>query len=232
MPTTTTNITPGQPYTFLFNSYRNATGASCRVRLIRISTQTEYLDDAMTEVNPSDSPGLYKYTWTPTETDYYAVYKYDGGFSTPNTLSVEAVDVGLAPTYKYFLYNAVGRQTSLSPLLRLIDTSTDAIVLSDVAMTETDPTDSPGLYQYQWTAPTTGTWAAYKFTGSFAAPMGMENELVYISSTAPTVDPWDEMTALHTLPGSFGKLSEDTYSLLGLVYNNTLGRWISPVQRI
>ena len=209
----TTKLILNQPYTFLFNSFQNTTGATCGIKIIRISTQTEYLDNAMTEVSSSDAPGLYKYVWTPTVTDYYAVYKYDGSYSNPNTVSIEAVDVASAPSYKYFLYTAMFNQTGLIPLLRLVNTATDAIVLLDVGMTETNAAVCPGLYQYQWTAPTTGTWAAYKFTGTFADPYGMEEELIYISTTTDVFV--NEMT-ISNVAGSV----------------NTVGRWISQVSRV
>jgi len=78
----------------LYTAKGNVTGATCKIRIVKLSDGTKTVDDAsMTEVSSTNAPGLYRYSWTPTAIGGYAAYLFQGTFASPTWLQKEEIEV-------------------------------------------------------------------------------------------------------------------------------------------
>jgi len=77
-----------------YNAKNNATGATCKIRIVKLSDGTKTINDAsMTEVSSTNAPGLYRYSWTPTTSGWYIAYMFEGTFTSPTWLQVNVIEV-------------------------------------------------------------------------------------------------------------------------------------------
>lgn len=78
---------------FVYTAASKATGASCFIRIINMDGTKTIDDVSLTEIDVTNSPGEYKYSWTPTISGAYLVLMFETAFSAPVKLETELIEV-------------------------------------------------------------------------------------------------------------------------------------------
>lgn len=77
----------------VYSAKSKATGASCLIRIVDMDGTKVVNDATMTEVDSTNSPGDYKYTWTPSTSGAYLVFMFETIFTSPVKLETELIEV-------------------------------------------------------------------------------------------------------------------------------------------